>query len=458
MNPPIGATTPAPDPPQIPATRRIGLVPLVGLIYVLVCAGPYGMEELVSASGPGLAMLLIMVAPILWGVPMALAVAELGSAWPLLGGYYRWTRTAFGDFWGFQQGWWQLLSAWVDNALYPVLVSDYLVTLVPALAEVRLPLLLGFTLSGDVAVRLAVILGLSLVNARGVTEVGNSTLLLGLLLLVPFVPYVALGFAAIEHNPFLPLVPPDRSAFEALGLGMLIILWGYSGYEAMSTAVHEVEDPQRNLPRALFWSIPISVLSYAVPIAAGLAAYGNWETWTSGTLATAAGAIGGPWLHQAVLIGALASSLALFNAYTLSYSRLPQAMAQDRFLPAWLAKTSPRRGTPVRAIAANACVYGALAFFEFRELVVVDTILFSAAYILIFATLVRMRALYPDVERPYRIPGGRVGVWLVATVPTLAAIGACVLSDFEEIRWGLAAATTGLPAYLVVRACRRPGR
>lgn len=435
--------------------RRIGPLPLLGLIYVLVCAGPYGMEELVSASGPGLAMILIVVAPLLWGVPMALAVAELGSAWPLLGGYYRWTALAFGKFWGFQQGWWQLLSAWVDNALYAVLVSDYLVTLVPSLAESRLPLGAGLAITGDIGVRLGVIALFSVVNSLGVKEVGSSTLLLSVVLMLPFIPFIYLGFSNWVHSPVAPLSPPGSSAVEALGVGLLIIMWGYSGYEAMSTAVHEVEDPQRNLPRALFWSLPVSILSYAAPLAAALVSYGAWESWTSGTLATAGAFIGGPWLQTAVLVGALASSLALFNAYTLSYSRLPQAMAEDRLLPPWLARTSPRWGTPVRAIAVNAVIYAALAFFDFRDLVVVDTILFSAGYILIFASLVRLRSLHPKTPRPYRVPGGWAGVWLVALVPSLVAVGACLMANFEEVRWGLAAAATGLPACAVCFTLRR---
>ena len=444
--------------PAAPRPARLGFVPLLGLVYISVCAGPYGMEDLVSASGPGLALLLILLAPLLWGIPMAMAVAELGSGWPVLGGYYRWTRTGLGDFWGFQQGWWQLLSSWCDNALYPVLVSDYLATLFPALVDWSLPLLPGLApgavLPGKVVVRLLVIVIFAVTNALGAVVVGRLTLVFSAILILPFVPFVVMGLLAWQHSPLTPLSPPGQPPLEALGVGILIAMWGYSGYESMSTAIHEVERPQRDFPRALFWSIPLTIVSYLLPLAAGLAAHGAWESWTSGTLADAAATIGGAWLHAAVLVGALASSMGLFNGYMLSYTRLPQAMAEDGFLPRFLARLSPRRGTPVFSIAANSAVYALLAFFDFRDLVVIDTILFALAYILIFATLVRFRFLFPAAPRPYRVPGGAAGLWLVAAVPSLVALAACVFSDFEEVRWGLAAAATGPLAYLLARALR----
>jgi amino acid transporter len=238
---------------------------------------------------------------------------------------------------------------------------------------------------------------------------------------------------------------------------MLIIMWGYSGYETASTFAHEIDNPRRVLPRALIASVPLTVVSYALPVAVGLAVYGRWEEWTSGTLSSAAGAIGGAWLQAAVSFGAIASSLAIFNSYVLSYSRVPQAMAEDGLLPAFLARTHPRLGTPVASLVLNSCLYAAFAFLDFRDLVVIDTILFAAAYILIFTTLARLRFLHPEAPRPYRIPAGWPGLWVVVVVPTLVAVAACLAADFAEVRAGLAAAATGPAAYLVLRLRRRGG-
>src|SRR5436190_11912692 len=88
--------------------RRLNLIPLVGVIFFIVCGGAYGVEPLVGAVGPGWAIALIIFTPLFWSLPIALMVAELSSAMPAEGGYYVWVRNALGDFWGVQEGWWAI--------------------------------------------------------------------------------------------------------------------------------------------------------------------------------------------------------------------------------------------------------------------------------------------------------------------------------------------------------------
>ncbi len=57
---------------------------------------------------------------------MGLVAAELGSALPQEGGYYKWVQRACGEFWGFQAGWWRTISVYFDNTLYVVLAGSYL--------------------------------------------------------------------------------------------------------------------------------------------------------------------------------------------------------------------------------------------------------------------------------------------------------------------------------------------
>jgi amino acid transporter len=83
--------------------------------------------------GPGLALLLLLVVPILWSVPEALIIGELASMLPEEGGYYRWVRRAFGPAWAFQNAWCTLLYSLVDMAIYPVLFAQYLAWFAPGL-------------------------------------------------------------------------------------------------------------------------------------------------------------------------------------------------------------------------------------------------------------------------------------------------------------------------------------
>ena len=105
--------------------RKLTLLPLVMVMFFTVSGGAYGLEDLVGSSGPGMALVLIVVTPLIWSLPTALMVAELSTAMPVPGGYYAWVKRALGPFWGFQEGWWSWITSFVDMAIYPVLFADY---------------------------------------------------------------------------------------------------------------------------------------------------------------------------------------------------------------------------------------------------------------------------------------------------------------------------------------------
>ena len=112
--------------PEVRVVKRsLALGALVFIMFFTVSGGAYGLEDVVGSSGAGMAILLILLTPLLWSLPTALMVAELATAMPVEGGYYFWAKRALGPFWGFQEGWWSLLTSWVDMAIYPVLFVDY---------------------------------------------------------------------------------------------------------------------------------------------------------------------------------------------------------------------------------------------------------------------------------------------------------------------------------------------
>src|SRR5215467_5054693 len=114
--------------------RKIGLLPLIGVIFFTVSGGAYGIEPLVGQLNAGWAVVLIIVTPILWALPISMMAAELSSAMPEEGGYYFWVRAGMGNFWGVQEGWWTICYTAVDMAIYPVLFVNYLAYFVPSLA------------------------------------------------------------------------------------------------------------------------------------------------------------------------------------------------------------------------------------------------------------------------------------------------------------------------------------
>src|SRR2546426_11718635 len=103
--------------------RKATTLQLVFMTYSVICSGAYGLEEMISGSGPGMALLTFMILPFIWAVPVALACAELSARYPVEGGYYRWARMAFGDFTGYMAGWLVWLASLAPDGPFAGLFS-----------------------------------------------------------------------------------------------------------------------------------------------------------------------------------------------------------------------------------------------------------------------------------------------------------------------------------------------
>lgn len=422
---------------------RIGLAPFVAILYAYCAGGPFGFEAMISTAGPGMSLLFILMVPFLFSVPMALATAEMAGMMPVQGGFYRWTRAAFGNFWGFQCGWWNWTGTFLMCATYGVMLADYTAQLVP--------------LPGAAArwvVSAAFVMLVALLNIRGIRLVGNLTLTLLFASLVPVAIFTVLAFARAEFSPWQPLVPPNQPWHQVFGVGLALALWIYSGYEQLSTVTEEVAEPARNIPRGLAIVVPLAIVSFALPIAAGLAALGNWQEWDTGYLVTAAGRVGGAGLGAAMFAAAATCTFLLLQSTMLSASRVPFTMSEDGYLPEWLAGLNEKFHTPARAIALSAALCMLLSIFSVTQLIAVYAWLRSACSILTLAALWRLRKSAAQAPRSFRVPGGALGVAAVVILPTALFAWALVNSDPESRMWGPAYLALGPLVYLAARARR----
>ena len=442
--------------------RQLGLLSLVMVTFFIVSGGPYGLEELVSASGPGVSLLLLLVTPLIWSVPTALAVAELSSMMPVEGGYYAWVKRALGPFWGFLEGWWSWLASFVDMAIYPVLFATYLSALLERMG------LQG--LSDDPIARwlpaLGVIWIFTLLNVLGARPVGLSSIVFGVIVLAPFVvmSYLAISqLGAAESVPWEPLAPPDEPLLNAFGLGLFIVMWNYSGWDGPSTVGEEVQRPARAIPLTLLITVPLITLVYVAPVLAGLVGTPDWTEWKEGSLPDIAAAVGGDWLGVWVAAVGMVSAAALFSSNLLSVSRLPFVMAADGYLPSALTRVSARYGTPVVSIVLCSVIYSVFSYQSFSWLVIVDVLLYTASIVLELAALVVLRLRLPEARRPFRIPFGWGGIAFVVVPPVLLLVLAVVASlqeaeSAEAIYVAGAALLSGVVVYPVLRLLFKRGR
>jgi amino acid transporter len=420
--------------------KKVGLFPFIFVLYSYTTAGPFGLEDQVRTSGPGMALLYQIVIPFFWSIPISLVAAELTTAMPIEGGFYRWTREAFGDFWGFLAGWWNWSASFLLGATYAVLFTDYVAPYFPRWTEGE-RYLLG----------VASVVLIAWVNVRGIRVVGRLATLLELGILSVILLMSILSARMWHLNPFRPLVPPNRPLFEVFGVGFAVGLWLYAGYEQLSSVAEEVENPQRSYPRALAWVVPLSMATYLIPTASSLAALDGWQHWHDGYFSEAAALIGGPWLRLAMTLAAATMALSILNSMVLSTTRMPFAMAEDGYMSPALARLHSRYGTPWLAIVLSALVYCLLAWHSLAQLVSVYIWLRIATSILTVLSAWRLRHKHPDWPRPFRIPWGKKGLVYSVAAPLLMSGIALIASDRFALRWGPVSLLLGPAAYALLR-------
>jgi len=420
------------------ALKKAGLFYFVFVMFSYTTGGPFGMEEMVTTSGPGLTLLYLLVIPFFWCIPVSLVAAELTTAIPVEGGFYRWVRAGFGDFWGFLAGWWNWSASWLLGGSYAVLFSDYL--------AIYLPSLVGWK---HYLVSVALIALLAYVNIRGIQMVGAVATVLEIAVLIPLVILCAIAAWHWHHNPFHPFIPPHVPPFHVFGVGLALGLWLYSGYEQCSSVAEEIENPQKSYPRALAIVVPLSMAAYFLPALFSLAALGNWQDWNTAYLSKAAQLIGGGWLGFLMTIAAMLCNISLLSATVLTSTRMPSAMAEDGYLPPVFATKHSKFGTPWIAILISSAIYGLLAFHTLAQLLTVYVWLRCLVTVLTVLAAWKLRKVQPDTQRPFRIPWRKTGLAYVVGAPILMAIVAVVGSDRFALKWGPLPVVLGVVAYFV---------
>ena len=416
-------------------------------MFSYTTGGPFGLEDMVTTSGPGITLLYLLVLPFFWCIPVSLVSAELTTAMPVEGGFYRWTRAAFGDFWGFLAGWWNWSASFLLGGIYAVLFADYFPYYFPRITAWQHYLL-----------SLALIAVLTWINVRGIQMVGQVATALELFIFVPVMTMIVLALAHWHQNPFHPWVVPHQSTFKIFGVGLAFGLWLYSGYEQVSTVAEEVVEPQKAYPRALALVVPLSIAAYFLPAFAGLASAGNWDKWHAGFFSDAARIIGGPWLGSWMAVAAMIANVALLNSTILTTTRMPFAMAEDGYLPEALTRRHARYATPWVAIVVSALIYALLSWQSLSRLISVYIWLRSATTVLTVLSAWKLRRTQPNLKRTFRIPAGRFGLFYVVAAPLVMAVIALLGGDRVATIGGAIAIALGLAAYAVVGRLRKGGR
>ncbi|KAL1295744.1 hypothetical protein HN51_056594 [Arachis hypogaea] len=415
--------------------QKVPIIPLIFLIFYEVSGGPFGVEDTVRAAGPLLALIGFLVFPFIWSVPEALITAEMGTMFPENGGYVVWVSSALGPYWGFQLGWMKWLSGVIDNALYPVLFLDYLKSAIPALES-------GFP---RIIAVLILTLALTYMNYRGLTIVGWIAIFLGIFSLLPF---MVMGVIAV------PRLKPRRWIMVDLknvnwGLYLNTLFWNLNYWDSISTLAGEVDDPEKTLPRALFYAVLLVVFGYLFPLLIGTGAVPvNPELWSDGYFSDVARSIGGVWLRIWVQAASALSNMGMFMAEMSSDSFQLLGMAERGMLPEFFAKRSSF-GTPLIGILFSASGVILLSWLSFQEIVAAENFLYCFGMLMELVAFVKLRMKFPTLNRPYKVPVGSKGAILMCLVPSLLIFVVLAFTTFKVFVISISAVMVGL----VLRPC-----
>ena len=420
--------------------HNITLRAAVMIMYCLVAAGCFGIEEMIPDGGPGITIIMLCILPFVWSAPQALCSAELGSAITDAGGFYKWIQRGLGEFWGFQGGWCRTLSCYIDNTVYIVLAGSYAKMLIPSMTDTMQFIFMA-----------VLILIFTVINLLGIEEIGAVSTIFSVIIFLVFLAVTIIGFCNWNYNPMSPLYnSDDYTLIGSVGATLATGMWMYSGYTSMSTLATECKD-KTVIPKGLLIIMPLVALSYILPTIAGLASVGNWSDWTTdgGISFGHVLALAGSWGIPCFTIAAILSNLSLFNAQMISISRGFYGMALDNLAPKSLTKVSKNRHVPYIGVLSLTAVSLILCNFNFDVLVTMDVTLLMVDYVLVFLSTAVLRKTEPDMERPFRIPGGDTFVKILITPGLIIATAALFLNGADYYLGGMIALISSPIMYII---------
>ena len=394
---------------NITLSRDLNLldVTLIG-VGAMIGAGIFVLTG-IAAGHAGPALLLAFALNGLVTAITAAAYAELGSCFPEAGGGYLWVKEALGGLAGFLAGWMSWFAHAVACSLYALGFGAYLAELVIDLGLIDVAPV-GLTKLFAVIIALL----FAYINYRGAKETGRAGNLITLSKIAVLGVFVIFGLSILAGKPawpahFVPFFPNGVGGVVA-AMGLTFI--AFEGYEIIAQSGEEVKNPKRNIPRAIFFSIIISVAIYLLVAFVALAAINGQgqPTWqylgAAGETAMVVAARqllpGGAAL---LIVGGLMSTMSALNATIYSSSRVSFAMGRDKVLPDLLGAVHPQRYTPYWSVIASTIIIVVIAVLLPIEAVAsAADIMFLLLFVMVNASVITLRRKRPDLARGFWVP------------------------------------------------------
>ncbi len=404
----------------------IGAIIGAGIFATTGTAAAGGENHL--GAGPAVILCYILVA--ITCAFCALCYAEFASMIPIAGSAYTYAYATLGELVAWIIGWDLILEYAVGNVAVAISWSGYFGSLIRGLgvpipdwlltatqtapAEVmqNAPHLMGVPIVFNLSAIL-IVAALTWLLVRGIRESAqaNNAMVAVKLLVVLFV--IGLGAFYVDPANWHPFAPNGWAGIKA---GAALIFFAYIGFDAVSTAAEETENPGRNLPIGMIGSLVVCTILYVLVAAVltGLIPY--TELGTAEPMATAFEKLGLHWASGIIAFGALISMTAVLLVFQMGQPRIFFSMARDGLLPRFFSRVHPKYRTPhVTTIMTGVAVAVAAGFMDINAVVELCNIGTLFAFLLVCAGVLVLRHTRPQAPRPFRTP-------LVPWIPLLGIL------------------------------------
>jgi amino acid transporter/nucleotide-binding universal stress UspA family protein len=388
----------------------IGVGAMIGAgIFVLtgIAAGEAGPASILAFALNGLVTLLT-----------AFAYAELASAIPRAGGGYSFVRLAFPGATGFIAGWMLWFAYTVACSLYALGFSGYFweffIKYFPGITQ-PITQLMGEH-SAILVITLFVGTLFVLLNVRGTEVTGKAENILTLSKLVVLAIFIFFGLKQLIHRSDHAL--ESLTPFFPAGLGGVLIAMGltfiaFEGYDLIATVAEEIKNPEKNIPRATFIALGITIIIYLLILFVSLTAVevGAEPSWQflgrfKETAIVRAAEDFMPAIGVALIVfGGLLSTMSALNATVLAASRVSFSMGRDLWLPKSMSQIHTERRTPHIAILTTGVILLVMALTLPIEAVgSAASLIFLLTFAMVNLSVIALRRKYPQIPRRYRVP------------------------------------------------------
>ncbi|WP_180686987.1 amino acid permease [Streptomyces gossypiisoli] len=404
--------------------RSLGLGQLTAIgVGGIIGAGIFALAGAVANGTAGPAVLVSFLIAGVASAAAALSYAEFAGLIPKAGSAYTYGYAVLGELVGWFIGWDLLLEYTAIVAVVAIGISGYFNFLIGQMGADLPSWMLGAPGTGEghqVDLFAAVLcLFIAYLLTLGIRNAARFEMVVVVLKVLVVLLVIGVGLFHIDTANYTPFFPYGiGGAFT----GAAVVFFAVFGYDALSTAAEESKDAQRHMPKAIVYSLAISMVLYvaACLVLTGMQNYTEIDP-ESG-FSSAFESVGLSSLANVIAVGAIIGILTVMFTFMLGVTRVWFAMSRDGLLPAWFAKTHPTRHVPTRvtwiAGVASAVIAGFLPIGEAAELTNIGILL---AFVVVCIAVIVLRYRQPDLPRTFRTPwmpfvpavGVIFSIWLI---------------------------------------------